>query len=213
MKKFINPQTIIIAIMFVFSAIVFKDLPDQVVTHFDSNGTPDGWMSRTVGTFFLPVLSIILYLLMKYMPTIDPKKKNFNRFSKSYQMFLSVFFIFMLVLHIITVGYNLGWDVNIALSIQLLMGILFLYLGNEMPRFKQNYFLGIRTPWTLSNEEVWNRTHRVGGYGFIAAGVCFIGSIFLPTNVGMIVPLIVLFAVAIFTMVYSYSVYKTIVKD
>lgn len=112
-----------------------------------------------------------LIILMGVLPKFDPKKESYSRFQKSYRIVNAALACFFLLLHIVTLAYNLGVPVDVGRLVPIGVGVLFIVLGNYMPKIKPNYFIGIRTPWTLESEAVWNKTHRLGGKVFIAMGI------------------------------------------
>ena len=200
---------IVLAVAFLFGLVVYPQLPEIVAVQWDAQGNVSNSMTREMATFFVPVLGLFVWGLLILVPNIDPKKANFPKFAGTYWLISSSV---MLILGLVYIAQNL-----VALGIELPMarigiavvGLLFLILGNEMGRFRPNWFAGIRTPWTLSNDEVWRRTHRVGGRLFFGGGIAILvlGLVLsTPLAFGMI--LTVAFGVIIYTMIYSYWLFR-----
>ncbi|MDF9298374.1 MULTISPECIES: SdpI family protein [Geobacillus] len=156
---------------YVISLAAIPYLPDQVAIHWNAAGEADGFSNKWVGAFLPPLLMTGLLIFMSALPKFDPKKANYSRFQKSYRIVNAALACFFLLLHIVTLAYNLGFPVDVGLLVPIGVGALLIVLGNYMPKIKPNYFIGIRTPWTLESEAVWNKTHRLGGKVFIAMGM------------------------------------------
>nr|MBO2469982.1 hypothetical protein [Bacillota bacterium] len=146
--------------------------------------------------------------LLRILPAIDPKREEIRRFERSYHMAINLILTLLLVIHAMVVANGAGWSVDVSVVLPLLIGLLFLFLGNEMPRFRQNFFLGIRTPWTLSDEEVWRQTHRVGGRVFVVGGALMMAASFLPAPQRFAVFLAVAVASSLIPVVLSYVYYR-----
>lgn len=183
--------TLIVAV--IISIVTFDSMPNEVATHWGVNGEPDGYASKWVGAFIAPALMVAFLLVKIWLPKIDPKKENYEQFKKSYSITMDIVFAFFLVLHIATTLYNIGYDVKIEFVVCLSTGVMFIVLGNYMPKFKHNYFVGIRIPWTLNSEEVWKKTHRFGGKVFVAIGLIMAIGVFLPINsfITILAPLVI----------------------
>ena len=155
----------------------------------------------------MPLVLVGLTLLFIIIPRIDPLKKNIEKFRKYYDGFIILFFIFMLLVYVQTILWNLGIEISPNLVFPILMGLLFFYIGILLENAKRNWFIGIRTPWTLSSEKVWNKTHKLGSKMFKIAGIiALIGFLFQKyTFYFILVP--VLF-VAFYLIVYSYVEYQ-----
>ena len=145
---------------------------------------------------------------MTVLPKIDPKYKNYDKFSKGYNVINYSVLILLFLVNIIGIGAGLGYDIPMNSTPHILVGLLFIVIGNYLPQCKPNYFVGIKTPWTLSNEEVWRKTHRFSGKVFVVLGVIMILSIFAPVAwKGFPIIGIIVGAVGL-TMGYSYVAYK-----
>ncbi|PJW13957.1 hypothetical protein CV945_11225 [Geobacillus sp. Manikaran-105] len=168
----VSRLTIVLTVLAYFlSLAALPYLPDQVAIHWNASGEADGFSSKWFGALLLPVLMTVFTFLMAVLPKLDPKRENYARFQTSYRMVNAALACFFLLLHIVTLAYNLGVPVDIGQLVPVGVGALLIVLGNYMPKIKHNYFIGIRTPWTLASETVWHKTHRLGGKVFIAMGI------------------------------------------
>lgn len=201
---------ILIGTAFLIAFIALPYLPDQIPTHWGINGQPDDWSSKYFGALLAPVLMIFIYGIMNITPKIDPKKTNYPKFQKNYIGFKNVLITFFLGIHIVTILYGLGYEFSIDKFIMIGVGLLFIYMGNMLPTVKPNYFFGIKTPWTLNNEEVWKKTHRVGGKLFFIGGLLIVLTVFFEGILAFIILISIVIIVTIVTTVYSYLVSKNI---
>lgn len=160
-----------IVLPFIFVAVYWDQFPDQIPTHFDFSGHPDDYSDKTTGLFLLPGINLLMYFVFLFLPAIDPARKNYGLFAEKYKMIRVVLHLFFSFIFFVTATYSLGWQTDTSAWIMYGMLVLFVLLGNYMGSVRPNYFVGIRTPWTLSNEQVWIKTHR------LAARVWVIGSL------------------------------------
>ncbi len=149
-----------------------------------------------------------IVLLMTLLPKMDPKKANYEKFKGSYNIIINVLVIFFIALHIVTLAYNLGFPVDVGLFVPIGIGVLFIVLGNYMPKLKHNYFVGIRTPWTIANETVWNKTHRIGGKVFVFMGLALMLTVFIEGIWGFILFLAVTLIGVVYLFVKSYLYFQ-----
>jgi len=198
---------IIIIACFVIGIYLYPKMPEQMASHWNAQGKVDGYMSRFWGVFLMPFVFVGLALLFIAIPRIDPLKNNIEKFRKYYDGFIILFFIFMLLVYFQTILWNLGIEISPNLAFPILMGFLFFYIGVLLENAKRNWFIGIRTPWTLSNDKVWNKTHKLGSKMFKTAGIiALIGFLFQKyATYFILIP--VLFA-AFYLIVYSYFEYQ-----
>lgn len=197
-------------IFFAFIALtVFAwiTLPDTVITHWGVEGTPDGYSGKAFGILLFPIMVIILNLLFRFLPGIDPLKENYKKFGKSYETFIAVFNLFLLMLFFIFIFLNMCIDININRLIIPLFAFLFFSIGVILKDVKDNWFIGIRTPWTLSSKEVWRKTHQLGSVLFEAGAIVSLVGIFFPEYAFAFV-LIPILLVSVILIVYSYMEHK-----
>jgi len=204
MRKMMPAVLITIATL-AFSWWAWPQLPEKVVTHWGANGQPNGWSSPTFAAFLIPGVMALMTLIFAALPNIDPLKKNYEFHGSVYFLLVNVIIGFVGIIQAIVLGSALGWPFDMRTALPLLLGALFVFMGNLLPRIRPNWFMGIRTPWTLSSERVWRKTHRVGGYAFTVAGLVFIATAFIPMgNSGTAVMLAVIFPMVLWPVVYSY---------
>lgn len=165
------PAWLVLLGAFVASAVLYPRLPEQIPIHWNLEGQVDDYAGRFWGAFGLPLLNVGIYLLLLFLPLIDPKRANYARFIGFYRGFRVLMVLFMAGMHGVTLYAALGKPVDVSFLVTLGVSVLFIYMGNSLGRVRHNYFVGIKTPWTLASEEVWRRTHRLGGKLFIVAGL------------------------------------------
>lgn len=206
LKSEIIPWLLIVAS--IAAAVYFYfTFPAVVATHWNFAGQADGFSGRAFAAFFLPVLIIAVYLFMSALPYLDPKKERYKEFAGAYLGFRLVFILLFLALEIITGLYNLGYTINVSIAVSWLIGLLMFYIGWLMPRIKSNWFIGIRTPWTLSSESVWNKTHAFGRWLFIVFGICLILMPYLPETWAIVIFILGILILLLGSFGYSYWLY------
>lgn len=211
MKKHILPISIILLSigLWLFN---FGELPKEIPTHWGVNGEINDYSSKLTAFLELHVVMFFLYLLLNITPKIDPRKNNYKYFSKSYyQVTISLLILFFFI-NTSILFYGLGYNFPIGKLVFLFIGFIFMVLGNYLSQIRSNFFIGIRTPWTLSNENVWKKTHRFSGKLFFFAGLCMVLLYFFPISLGkyIIIPLIVI--IVILPILYSYIQFRKELK-
>lgn len=176
------PLWLIMAGCLVASVIVYPHLPPYVPGHWNIRGEVDAYYPRLFGAFFAPVLVIVLYLLMLFLPLVDPKKENYQRFAKAYAFLRWSVVMFGVVLYLVTIMAALKLPVNVGFVVKASVAVLFMIIGNFMGQLRHNYFVGIKTPWTLASEEVWQKTHRKAGKLWVAGGLLCLALSFAPNT-------------------------------
>ena len=191
-----------------FSLSVYSRLPDSMASHWNFNDQVDGRMPRFWGAFLMPLLSLAFVGLLMLVPRIDPFRTNIAAFQGALNAFVTIMVVFFLYLHILTVLWNLGYQ-NFRMSLALLpaVGLIFVFAGLLMARSRRNYFVGIRTPWTLSSDTVWAETHRLGSRLFIGMGILVMILGWLGRGVLPALLIIVVITVLV-PVVYSYILYR-----
>lgn len=195
---------ILILCSYVLSLLAIPYLPNEVAIHWNVAGEPDGFMSKWWGALLFPILFTGIVALIVFLPKVDPRKENYEKFEKVYRIFLHVFVLFLFSIHVVTLAYNIGIPVQVDVVVPIGVGMLFIVLGNYMPKIKPNYFIGIRTPWTLENEVVWQKTHRVGGKVFVIMGVLIMLTVFVTSVWRFIFLMIVVFGGTMYLFIQSY---------
>lgn len=199
-------SSVIILLPILVGVLLWDTLPERMVTHWGMNGEPDGWSSRTFVVFGLPLLMLAIQWLGIFVTTKDAKNKNQSR-----KIFELVFWIVPAVsLFAMSVTYAaaLGKELPVSGLSVALSGLMFIMVGNYLPKCKQNRTIGIKIKWTLENEENWNVTHRMAGKLWVAGGVLCLLGVFLPEVAAFAFLFVVLSIMVIVPVVYSWQFYK-----
>ena len=202
-KKTLIITSIVTLIPLVIGCILWEQLPDVIPTHFGMDGTPNGWSSKAFTVFGIPVLMTFFHLLCVGITSQDPKYYNMS--DKLYGLIVWLIPVISLLVVVSCYGGALGWNINISKYAVAGSGILFIIIGNYLPKCKQNYTMGIKLPWTLDNEENWNKTHRLAGFLWVVGGLLIILNAFVGNE--WVFVAIVLVMVLVPT-VYSYLYFK-----
>jgi len=210
MKKNILIKATILFIIFVsfgMSTFFYPLLPDKLASHWNIKGEVDGYLSKFWALFLMPIISLVLFLFFILIPRIDPLRENIQKFIKYYYGFIIVLILFLYYIYYITLILNIGFKFNI---IQLLIPAfagLFYYLGILIENLKRNWFIGIRTPWTLSSDKVWFKTHKIGGKLYKTSGaIALLGISFPDFAIFFIIFPAILFS--LYLLFFSYFEYK-----
>lgn len=205
-----------VGLLFLTLALAFwayPQLPEQVITHWNFNGEADGWSSRLFHSLFFPGLVLFIYFLLTFIPKFDPMSERYQEFSKAYlvirNLILSVIFIIFLAATLVNLGYNL----NIGIIVATVIGLLMITLGFYFRKIKRNFFVGIRTSWTISSEKVWDKTHHLGSYLFVTWGLLLIAAPYLNQKVALFILLGGAISVVFTLFVYSYWLYSQEKKE
>ena len=192
----------------ILSAVAFPYLPEQIPIHFDAQGVVDGYGSAYT-IFLLPAIMLGVNVLGEITKHVDPKTKNYGYFSKHYYLFYLALNVFLFLVQMYMISYALELiTFNVTSVVLVALGVLFILIGNMMPKVKQNFFMGIKTPWTLADEYVWYETHRFSGKVWFVMGLVMCVGAFLPNAVGIAIEITVLAIGVIVPIAYSYVIYK-----
>ena len=206
MRKWIPPLLVIIAV--VATLAVYPRLPELVPTHWNVNGEVDDWSSRLWGAWTIPLVMAAMLLAFRAFPLIDPRRENYPKFAGAYEGILIIVLLFMLALHLSLLSTMLGNRLAVLRLLPVGIGFLLIGIGALLPKARSNWFIGIRTPWTLSNETVWERTHKFGGAVMIATGVLVAASALLAPLWTHRVMAVAIAAMAIILIAYSYFAWR-----
>jgi len=199
---------LLVVVAIAASAMVYPQLPDRVPTHWNAHGQVNGYSSKAFAAGFMPVLLLAMWGILRLLPTIDPRRENYAKFQSTYDLVVNTVLTLVLVIHLGVLAAARGRNVAFTRLLPAAVGVMFIVMGYAMPRARPNWWFGIRTPWTLSNDRVWERTHRVGGYLFVALGVASVASALLPSAVAFGVVGVLGAATSLATVIYSYVVWK-----
>jgi uncharacterized membrane protein len=202
------PSVALLIAMCTLSAIAWGAVPDRMAVHWGPAGIPDRFGGRAEGLLTVPAIAGLVYGLMLVLPRFDPLRANYARFTGAYAGLRAMVVAFMAGLHAIIIGWTLGARVSMLVAVPLLSGLLLAGLGVILGRLQPTWFVGIRTPWTLSSQESWTKTHRLGGRLFIAMGLAI--ALLALRKTAWVVPIMVglLLGVTTVLVVYSYVVWK-----
>jgi uncharacterized membrane protein len=202
-------SVLLVAAGLAFSLAVYSRLPDPMASHWDVNDQVNGSISRFWGAALMPLMSLVLLGLFLLIPAIDPLKANIAKFRELFNAFIVVVLAFLLYMHALTLLWNLGYQ-NFRMSIAMLpgLGLIFVFAGLLMRKARRNFFIGIRTPWTLSSDRVWDETHRLGSVLFIVSGLLAFAAILFPGPAAFWLILGPLLVSSLFLVVYSYVLYR-----
>ncbi|WP_332899361.1 SdpI family protein [Haladaptatus sp. CMSO5] len=194
------------------SVVAAPSLPDRLVTHWDAAGVPNDTMSKPVALAFTPVLAALLLGLFAAIPRIDPRRENIQSFRPYYDWLVVIITGFIALVHVGVIAFNLGYAFDFTLFILAAVAFLFYYIGILLGHAERNWFVGVRTPWTLSSEVVWNRTHALAGRLFkLTAIISLVGLLFGEYALYfMLVPALVTSAI---TVGYSYYLYEQLERS
>ncbi len=170
--------------MFVLVAVSWSSAPERIPVHWDLSGQPDRYGGKFEGLLLLPPTALGLYLLLLLLPRIDPRRANYARFRGAYFVLRVAILMFLVLIY----GFVLLWTRRIRLDvlvIRILVGRLLVVMGVVMGRVQPNWFVGIRTPWTLSSDLSWRETHRLGGWPF-ACSACVWAALVAPLTSGLL---------------------------
>jgi uncharacterized membrane protein len=206
MRKWI--PLLIIAAAVIASAVVYPKLPLTIPTHWDMLGRPNGWSSRLWGAWVMPIFLVALWAFMRVLPRIDPRGGNYAKFGGAYEGIIVSIMLFMLGTHIIILRAALGYPVAMERVLPIGLGVLFIAIGNLLPRARPNWFIGIRTPWTLSSDRVWEKTHRFGGHVFVGAGILMVLSALVTAPWAPVALFTIIVLCTASVLVYSYVEWK-----
>ncbi|PRR79741.1 SdpI family protein [Clostridium vincentii] len=198
----------VLVVTFIVSLYFYASLPSQIPIHWNAKGQVDGYSGKLFGTFAMPLMNLAFYFFFIVLPFLDPKKANYAKFQSAYKLIRITFHIFFAGIQAIVLLVALGHTVNVSMFVGLGTSLLFVVIGNVMGKFKHNYFVGIKTPWTLANEEVWAKTHRMAAPLWVVGGI--ISAIFaiVGGESFFIALFIILSIVSIVPIIYSYIIFK-----
>ncbi len=208
MKKTTLIVLVLIALSFAASIYYYSQMPDKIASHWNAAGEVDGYMSSFWGLFMFPIIAIGLFLLFHFLPRFD---KRINDFRKYYDWFAPLIVAFLIYIHLLIIFTNRGYAFNMTLALIPAFAAMFFGIGAVLGKTKRNLFVGIRTPWTLGSDVVWDKTHQLGGKMFKAAGVVTLFGLFNQEYAFWLLIAPVLLA-TFYTLIYSYVEYRKQIK-
>jgi uncharacterized membrane protein len=202
------PQLLPIAAMFALAAWSWQRLPEQIPTHWNLQGQVDGHGNKFVGLLLLPLTVVGIYFMMMLLPLADPGGANYRNFAKAYNSIRLGLVLFLAVLYAAAVAAAFGRQIDITQIAFLGTAVLFVILGNVMGKIRPNWFVGVRTPWTLSSKMSWDKTHRLAGGLFMVMGALFVVVAFVHSTWAYVGMLVIDLTCVGWMIAYSYLVYR-----
>ena len=199
-------SSLLVVLPVLFGILMWKDLPNVMATHWGADGNADGFSGKAFAVFGLPCILLALHIICLLVTLLDKKQKEQNE--KALGMIFWIIPAISLFVNGIMYRAAFGQEFDMAFVLPVLLGVMFIFIGNYLPKVKQNGTLGIKISWTLNNEENWNKTHRFGGKVWVVGGFLSLLSIFLPVEAMVCVSLCVVLAMVIIPVVYSYHIYR-----
>lgn len=167
---------ICITAAFILAAVAWPQAPDAIPVHWGVDGQADSYTGKFYGLLGIPLLSLGLYVLFYVMPLLDPRRENYRKFWSRYLFIRNILILVMTGISLIVFLWAIGIGIDTGIAVFILVGLLLIFLGNYLGKLRPTWFVGIRTPWTLSSEESWNKTHRLGGKLFVVIGFLMIAA-------------------------------------
>jgi uncharacterized membrane protein len=212
LKPALVTSGVILLLMAALAGWAWPQVPEgvKIPVHWGPGGTPDRFGGKLEGLFLMPVIALLTTVIFSLLPRLEPRKQNLLRSRKAYfAIWVSLMGIFA-VLHGISILAALGRNVNMAVLVPMVVGALFMVVGNYMGKVRSNFLMGIRTPWTLSSELSWNKTHRLGGRLFVAFGaILVLAAVVAPPELMRGIILVGVAIAAGIPIVYSYLVWRS----
>lgn len=207
MKKHVFPLGITLLTLVAW-IIALPHLPATMPIHWGANGEADGFATKINAMILTVGIMVLIYFVIAFVPRIDPRKENYKYFSKTYNILLNAVLLLFFFVNMSTILQGLGYNVPMSYIAPIMAGLVFIIIGNYLQRVRSNYFMGIRTPWTLSNENVWKKTHRLSGKIFFIGGLLILISAFLPDGYKSVIMWGSIVLCVAIPYLYSYVAYK-----
>lgn len=203
---------IVILIATLAGISLWSHLPDPMASHWGIDDQVNGTTDKFWGVFLMPIMTAVMALIFLAIPFVDPLKANIAKFRESFNVFIVLITSFMIYIHGLTMAWNLGYT-SFRMSTAMLpaLGLLFIFIGFLIEKSRRNFFVGIRTPWTLSSDLVWEKTHRLGGLLFKISGLVALVGVLIPDYAlwFLFIPVI---GSSLITVIYSYLIFDREVK-
>ncbi|HEV8266293.1 MAG TPA: SdpI family protein [Gemmatimonadales bacterium] len=199
---------VVAALAAVLSIWAYPRLPETVATHWSLQGRPDDYSSRLWAVAVMPLVILALTGVFAVLPRVDPRRENYGKFLHSYWLIANAVLVFMGVAHALIIANGLGYSVQVDRLMPLGVGLLLAFLGNYITRVEPNWFVGIRTPWTLSSDSVWRKVHRTAGWLFVIGGLVIAAAAFAPRRAFVPLFIATIVAAAGIPVVQSYILWR-----
>ena len=199
---------ILILVSVAIGCYLYPTMPDIMPSHWNVAGEIDGYMPKMGALFIMPLVSIIMLLLMMWLPKADPKQENIAHNKPFYEKVVFAIVLFFFLTNCLTLAVSLGYKIKITSVMVPALGLLFFFIGKQMENIKSNWFFGIRNPWTIHDDEIWEKTNKAGSKLFKACGILlFCLGFFYPV---ISFSILITFAIMllIWSFVYPYILWK-----
>lgn len=202
------PHWLLLAGMFALAVFAWPRVPEQMPVHWGVDGTPDRYGGRVEGVLLLPVVALVVYVLLQVLPNFDPRRANYAQFAGPYALIRFATHVLLTGIYGVAIAAALGYQLNMTRIVVPAVGLLLIILGSVMGKLRPSWFVGIRTPWTLSSTRAWGKTHRLGGWIFIVVGLVMVLAGLLNLPVLLLVALAGLGVALIGLSLYSYLIWR-----
>jgi uncharacterized membrane protein len=199
---------LLLAGMFVFALVAWPAAPARIPVHWNFRGAVDRYGGRFEGLVAIPLVALGIYLLLLFLPRVDPGRANYERFSGAYHTLRLALTAFLAAIYGVILLWLRGVELAISTVVPLLVGVLFVLVGNLLGKVRPNWFVGVRTPWTLSSKLSWTRTHRAAGWLFVVMGLAFMAAGVVRVAWFSIATLVMVLAGVAWLALYSYLVWR-----
>jgi immunity protein, SdpI family len=207
MRKWIPLLLIVAAVA--ASIFYYPQLPERMATHWSATGEANGFSSRLWGAWLMPLIMALIWVILRAIPHIDPRGANYEKFSGMYDALVILILAFMLLMHVVVLMAATGTRVQMERVMMPAVGVFIGVMGFLIPKAHPNWFVGIRTPWTLTSDLSWERTHKIGGTLFVILGALMVASTFIAPEIAIWILVAAALGITIFLFAYSYQVWKT----
>ena len=200
---------LLVAAMLVGSALCWSSAPEQIPIHWNIQGEVDGFGGKLPSLLFLPVVAIGLHILLGFLPTIDPGAANCEQFKRTFRTIRLLPTVIFFVIHSVLLAHAIGHHPDMSLIVGCAFGLVMIVIGNCLGKVRPNWFVGIRTPWTLSSKLAWTKTHRIGGWLFVVLGVGILIAAVVNSAWAIPIGLVSVVASSLGLVVYSWCVWRS----
>ncbi|HHV79165.1 MAG TPA: DUF1648 domain-containing protein [Firmicutes bacterium] len=191
-----------------FGIWAYPRMAERVPTHWNFRGEVDGYSGKTFAVFFFPALTLALYALFLYLPEIDPRKASYKQFEGTYRLITTAIIMFMNGIYLIIIMAGLGYLLNVGVLVRLGISLIVLLIGDQLTKVRPNWFLGIRTPWTLSDEENWRKTHQFGSKTMVLGAILSLATLPFHVPLAAVMHIGLIMAAALMPVLYSYILFR-----
>ena len=198
----------LLVLSLVLAVYFYQNFPVSVATHWGINGEANGYSGPLGAAFMLPAILIIIYLVFLFMPYIDPKKDQYAAFASVYHNFKDLIIAFLFIVYFLTGMNGLGYRVDIGFYMPIMVGVLFIFNGLLMRQVKSNWFMGVRTPWTMSSDTVWEKTNKLSSWVFAVSGLLIAATVLVAAQAKTILFILAITFMVLALPIYSYILYS-----